>query len=41
MEKRVKWTDEIKNAVILERVGDGRIMLELKGRGKEIGYATG
>ena len=27
--KRVKWTDEIKNAVVLERVGEGRIMLEL------------
>ena len=27
--ERVKWTDKIKNAVVLERVGDGRIMLEL------------
>ena len=27
--KRVKWTDKIKNAVVLERVGEGRIMLEL------------
>ena len=26
---RVKWTDKIKNAVVLERVGEGRIMLEL------------
>ena len=25
----VKWTDKIKNAVALERVGEGRIMLEL------------
>ena len=25
----VKWTDKIKNAVVLERVGEGRIMLEL------------
>ena len=31
MEKDVasKWTDKIKNAVVLERVGEGRIMLEL------------
>ena len=28
--KHVKWTDKIKNAVALERVGDGRIMLEHK-----------
>ena len=27
--ERVKWTDKIKNAVLLERVGEGRIMLEL------------
>ena len=26
--KRVKWTDKIKNAVVLERVGEGRIMLK-------------
>ena len=26
---RVKWTDKIKNAVVLESVGEGRIMLEL------------
>ena len=25
----VKWTDKIKYAVVLERVGEGRIMLEL------------
>ena len=25
----VKWTDKIKNAVVLESVGEGRIMLEL------------
>ena len=27
--KRVKWRDKIKNAVVLERVGEGRVMLEL------------
>ena len=27
--ERVKWTDKIKHAVVLERVGEGRIMLEL------------
>ena len=27
--ERVKWTDKIKDAVVLERVGEGRIMLEL------------
>ena len=27
--ERVKWTDKIKNAVVLERVGEGRVMLEL------------
>ena len=27
--EHVKWTDKIKNAVVLERVGEGRIMLEL------------
>ena len=25
----VKWTEKIKNAVVLERVGEGKIMLEL------------
>ena len=27
--EHVKWTDKIKYAVMLERVGEGRIMLEL------------
>ena len=27
--ERVKWTDKINNAVMLERVGEGRIILEL------------
>ena len=27
--ERVNWTDKIKSAVVLERVGEGRIMLEL------------
>ena len=27
--ERVKWTEKIKNAVVLERVGEGRLMLEL------------
>ena len=27
--ERVEWTDKIENAVVLERVGEGRIMLEL------------
>ena len=27
--EHIKWTDKIKNAVVLERVGEGRIMLEL------------
>ena len=31
-----KWTDKIKNAVVLERVGEGRIMLELIRRGKKL-----
>ena len=30
----VKWRDKIKNAVVLERVGEGRIMLELIKKGK-------
>ena len=25
----IKWTNKIKNAVVLDRVGEGRIMLEL------------
>ena len=33
----IKWTDKIKNAVVLERVGEGRIMLELiRKRGGEM-----
>ena len=27
--ERVKWIDKIKNAVVLDRVGEGRKMLEL------------
>ena len=27
--ERVKWKDKVKNAVMLERVGEGRIILEL------------
>ena len=27
--ERVKWTVKIKNVVVLERVGEGRIMMEL------------
>ena len=27
--ERIKWTDKIKSAVVPERVGEGRIMLEL------------
>ena len=27
--EHVKWTDKIKNAVVLERVGEGRIMLKV------------
>ena len=27
--ERVKWTDKMKNAVVLERVGKGRIMLKV------------
>ena len=27
--ENIKWTDKIKNAIMLERVGEGRIILEL------------
>ena len=27
--ERVKWTDKIKNAVVLKRVGEARIIVEL------------
>ena len=27
--EHIKWTDKIKSAAMLERVGEGRIMLEL------------
>ena len=27
--ERVKWTDKIKNAIVLEKVGEGKAMLEL------------
>ena len=30
----VKWTDKITNAVMLERVGEGKIMMELKKKRK-------
>ena len=40
--ERVKWADKIKSSVVIERVGEGRIMLEqTKKRGKKIGWATG
>ena len=29
MDGRIKWTDKIKSEVVLERVGEGRTMLEL------------
>ena len=32
--EHVKWTDKIENAVVLERVGEGRIMLELRRKRK-------
>ena len=32
--ERVKWTDKIKNAVVLERVAEQRIMQELKRKRK-------
>ena len=38
--ERVKWTNKIKNSVVLERVGEGRIMLELIRKKKRIGWAT-
>ena len=38
--ERVKRTDKIKNSV-LDNLGKGRIIVELKRRGKEIGCATG
>ena len=34
---RVKWTDKIKNGVMLERVGEGRIMLLLTKRRNNAG----
>ena len=34
--EHVNWTDKIKNAVVLERVGEGRIMLELIKKRKRI-----
>ena len=39
--ERVKWTDKIKNTVVLERVGVDRIILELIKKREEIGWATG
>ena len=30
--ERVKWTDKIKNAVVLERVGEGRIRTDKEGK---------
>ena len=38
--ERVKWTDKIKNAVVLEGMGEGRIMLELirKRKGNCLGH---
>ena len=37
---RVKWTDKIKNAVVVQIVGEGRIMLELirKRKGNWLGH---
>ena len=34
----VKWTDKIKNAVVLKRVGERRIMLELIRKRKRLGH---
>ena len=39
--ERGKWTDKMKNAVVLETVGVGRIMVELIKKRKEIGWETG
>ena len=39
--EHVKWTDKIKNAVVLEIVGEGRIKQELIKREKEIGWPIG
>ena len=39
--ERVKWTHKIKNAAVLERVGEERIMMVLIKKRKEIGWATG
>ena len=39
--ERVKWADKIKNVVVLERVGEGRIMLELIKKIKRNWLATG
>ena len=38
--ERVKWTDKIKIAVVLERVGEGRILLALMRKKKRnwLGY---
>ena len=39
--ERVKCTDKMLNPVVLERVGEGRIMLELIKKRKRNGWATG
>ena len=39
--ERVKWIDKIKNAVVLERVGEGRKMLELIKKRKSNWLTTG
>ena len=38
--ERVKWTDKVKNAVVVERVGEGRIILKLirKRKGNWLGH---
>ena len=38
--ERIKWTDKIKNAVVLQRIGEGKIMLELIKKKKKIGWVT-